>query len=89
MIWAQFKDPVSGMCLTGTVVASWSLTQEVAGWQFESFYCNDKYFFSLNSANSVKHLGKTPLSNLNSSDTKRTLSTETTHADDVTIYCVP
>ena len=27
----QFKDPVSHMCLAGTVVASWSLTQEVAG----------------------------------------------------------
>ena len=31
--WAQFKDPVSHMCLAGTVVASWSLTQDVAGWQ--------------------------------------------------------
>ena len=31
MNWAQFKDPVSHMCLAGTVVASWSLTQ-VAGW---------------------------------------------------------
>ena len=31
MNWAQFKDPVSRMCLAGTVVASWSLTQEVAG----------------------------------------------------------
>ena len=28
---AQFKDPVSPMCLAGAVVASWSLTQEVAG----------------------------------------------------------
>ena len=27
----QFKDTVSHICLTGTVVASWSLTQEVAG----------------------------------------------------------
>ena len=27
----KFKDPVSHMCLVGTVVASWSLTQEVAG----------------------------------------------------------
>ena len=27
----QFKDPVSHMCLAGTVVASWYLTQEVAG----------------------------------------------------------
>ena len=24
---------VSQLCLAGTVVASWSLTQEVAGWQ--------------------------------------------------------
>ena len=31
MNWAQFKDPVSHMCLAGTVVVSWSLTQEVAG----------------------------------------------------------
>ena len=30
---AQFKDPVSDMCLAGAAVASWSLTQEVAGWQ--------------------------------------------------------
>ena len=28
---AQFKDPVLHMCLAGTVIASWSLTQEVAG----------------------------------------------------------
>ena len=27
----QFKDPVSDMCLAGTVVASWSLMQEMAG----------------------------------------------------------
>ena len=27
----QLKDPVSQMCLAGAVVASWSLTQEVAG----------------------------------------------------------
>ena len=33
MNWAQFKDIVSHMHLTGTVVASWSLTQEVARWQ--------------------------------------------------------
>ena len=31
MNWAQFKDPVSHMCLAGTAVTSWSLTQEVAG----------------------------------------------------------
>ena len=40
MNWAQFKDPVSHMCLAGTVVAIWSLTQEVAG--SSPFY--DKYF---------------------------------------------
>ena len=27
----QFKDPVSYMCLNGGVVASWSLTQVMAG----------------------------------------------------------
>ena len=31
MNWAQFKDPVPHMCLAGTMVTSWSLTQEVAG----------------------------------------------------------
>ena len=31
MNWGQFKDPVSHMCLAGTVIASWSLTQEKAG----------------------------------------------------------
>ena len=31
MNWAQFQDPVSHMCLAGSVVASWSLTQEMAG----------------------------------------------------------
>ena len=31
MNWPQFKDPVSHMCLAGTVVASWSLAQQEAG----------------------------------------------------------
>ena len=31
MNWAQFKDPVSHMCLAGAVVTSWSLIQEVVG----------------------------------------------------------
>ena len=31
MNWNLFKDPVSYMCLAGPVIASWSLTQEVAG----------------------------------------------------------
>ena len=33
---ARLKDPVSHMCLAGVVVASCSLTQEVAGWQVRS-----------------------------------------------------
>ena len=36
MNWAQFKDPVSHMCLTGTVVSSWSVTHEEAGWQVQA-----------------------------------------------------
>ena len=31
MNYSQLKDPVSHMCLASTVVASWSLTQKVAG----------------------------------------------------------
>ena len=31
MNWDQFKDNVSHMCLAGTVVASWSLSEEI-GW---------------------------------------------------------
>ena len=30
MSWAPFKDIVSHMCHAGAMVASWSLTQEVA-----------------------------------------------------------
>ena len=49
MNWAEFKDSVSHMCLSGTLVASWTLTQEVAGFaKFESCYCND-IFLSLTS----------------------------------------
>ena len=33
---AQFKDPISHVCLTGTVVGTWSLTQEVTGWQVQA-----------------------------------------------------
>ena len=40
----SFKDPVSNMCLAGAVVASWSLTQEVAG----SMPFNGYYFLSVN-----------------------------------------
>ena len=31
MNWAEFKDPVSPVCLAVAVVASWSLTQETVG----------------------------------------------------------
>ena len=31
MNWAEFKDVVSYVCFAGALVASWSLTQEVAG----------------------------------------------------------
>ena len=51
------KEPVSHVCLVYTVVAPWSLTPEVAG--SNSF--DDKYFQSLNSANSMIHLGKTQI----------------------------
>ena len=54
MNWAQFKVSVFHMCLAGTVVAAWSLTQEVTG----SSPFNDKYFLSLNSLNSVKAFRK-------------------------------
>ena len=62
MNWTQFKDPVSHVCvcvcvcvcLAGAVVASWSLTQEVAGGRFEPFYFNDKYFLSWNSVKTIK-----------------------------------
>ena len=30
---SQLKDPVSHICPASAVVASWSLTQDVAGWQ--------------------------------------------------------
>ena len=33
---AEFKDPIFHMCLAGAVVASWSLTQEVGGWQVQA-----------------------------------------------------
>ena len=42
---AEFKDLVSDLCNAGIVVATWSLTQEVAG--SSPFYCNDKYFIVL------------------------------------------
>ena len=62
--WAQFKDPVSHMCLAGAVVACWPLAQEVAGWQgFECFYwmtyfCHQIHWIQW------KHLGKTQIASL-------------------------
>ena len=51
----QFKDPVSHMCLAGSVVGSWSLTLEVAGSSPFTIMAN---IFSLNSLNSVKTFRK-------------------------------
>ena len=48
MNWAQFKYPVSHMCLAGAVVACWFVTQEVAG---SNTHFLQRYFSS--SANSV------------------------------------
>ena len=31
MNWGECKDPVCHVCIAGDVIASWSLTQEVAG----------------------------------------------------------
>ena len=39
MNWGHFKDPVSHLCLSGVVVTSWFLTQDVAG----SHPFDDKY----------------------------------------------
>ena len=50
MNWAQFKDPIAHMCLAGTVVACWSLTQEVAG----SSHFNVIIFWSLNSVKTFR-----------------------------------
>ena len=63
MNWIQFKDPVSSVCLAGTVVVYWSLTQEMAS--SSPFTVITNIFvteFVLNLLNSVKHLGKTNLS---------------------------
>ena len=54
---AQFKDPVSHMCLAGAMVATWSLMQEVTG--LSPFTVMPNMFVTeLNSANLVKCLGK-------------------------------
>ena len=46
------------MCLAITVVASWSLTQEVAGWQVQAHLQIYKYFCHWIQ---WKHLGKTQM----------------------------
>ena len=38
MNWAQFKDPVFHMSLAATLVASWSLTKKVTGWQVRAYF---------------------------------------------------
>ena len=62
MNWDQFKDPVSHICLAGDVVASRSLTQEVAGLSPFTVMTNTFVtdFHELNENNS----GKTQLSRL-------------------------
>ena len=48
------SNPVSHMCLADTVVAFWSLTQEVAECQVQALLLSYQIFLLLNSANSVK-----------------------------------
>ena len=57
MNWAQFKDPVSHMCLAGAVIASWSFRQEVAGSSLlmTNIFCHWIRWMKW------KHLGKTPM----------------------------
>ena len=56
MYWGQFKDSVFHMCLSGTVVASSSLTQGLVG--LNPFYCNDNVFSdsSTTASNYIFHL---------------------------------
>ena len=53
MTWGQFKDSLSYMCLAGFMVTTWSLTQEVAG--FNNIF--DK-ICSLNSVNLMTTFGE-------------------------------
>ena len=53
MNWAQFIDPVAHIGLAGTMVAPWSLTQEVAGW-LSPFTIMTNIFVTENLLNSVK-----------------------------------
>ena len=58
MNWAQFKDPVSHLCLDGTVVVCWLVAQVVVGLNTHSL---EKYFSSsTDSVDSTEFiLGKT------------------------------
>ena len=47
MNWAQFKDPVSHMCLTGAVVAFWSLTHPAGTSVISSYNSNFSSNFSM------------------------------------------
>ena len=58
MNWSQFEDPVSNTCLAGTVVASQSLRQEVAGLSPFTVMTN---IFVTEFAEFSEHLGKTPM----------------------------
>ena len=49
------------MCLAGTVVACWSLTQEVARWQVRVLLICHTFFVTEFAEFSEKYLGKTPL----------------------------
>ena len=59
MNWTEFKDPVSHVCLAGAVVASWSLTQEVAG--SSTFTVMTNIFVTEFSEFSENILGKTKI----------------------------
>ena len=54
MNWAQFKNPVSQMCLADVMIASWSPTQEVAG--------SSPFTVMTNISNSVKTFRKATFS---------------------------
>ena len=62
MNWSQFKDPVSYMCLDGTVLASWSVTEWVV--VLRTFNCYDKYFCYWIRWTHWKLLGRTPISQI-------------------------
>ena len=80
--WAYFKDPLCDLCLPCAVVASWSLTQEVAG----SSPFNDKYFCYWICWIQWKHLGKTPLSTLCNYETKISNEVNSWHVVNSRLY---